>query len=28
MKVAARIGEGLRREIERGRRPRARVGDG
>ena len=28
MKVAARIGEGLRREIERGRRPRVRVGDG
>ena len=28
MKVAARIGEGLRREIERGRRPRIRVGDG
>ena len=26
MKVAARSGEGLRREIERGRRPR--VGDG
>ena len=23
-----RIGEGLRREIERGRRPRVRVGDG
>jgi len=28
MKVVARIGEGLRREIERGRRPRVRVGDG
>ena len=28
MKVAARIGEGLRREIERGRRPRVGVGDG
>ena len=28
MKVAARIGERLRREIERGRRPRVRVGDG
>ena len=28
MKVAARIGEGLRREIERGRRPRVRVGEG
>ena len=28
MKVAARIGEGLRRVIERGRRPRVRVGDG
>ena len=28
MRVAARIGEGLRREIERGRRPRVRVGDG
>ena len=28
MKVAARIGEGLRREMERGRRPRVRVGDG
>jgi len=28
MKVAARIGERLRREIGRGRRPRARVGDG
>ena len=26
MRVAARIGEGLRKEIERGRRPR--VGDG
>ena len=28
MKVAARIGERLRREIGRGRRPRVRVGDG
>ena len=28
MKVAARIGEGLRREIERGRRPRVGVADG
>ena len=28
IKVAARIGEGLRREIGRGRRPRVRVGDG
>ena len=28
MRVAARIGEGLRREIERGRRPRVRVGEG
>ena len=28
MKVAARIGEGLQKEIERGRRSRVRVGDG